>query len=384
MLYQVPDVTDDDRRVLAELDRFYENFARSTGGSPAQEWVGGVRKRLVAGAIMGSNSIEGYTVELSTASAIVTGAAVPAAVPDESREAVAGYRDALTWVLQMPRMNFFSHGEMVLSALHFMMMRFWPARWPGRYRTKGILVTGTDPLVPAFVAPGADEVPGLMGELVDWLNTGDLGAHILVRAAMAHLNLVSIHPWRDGNGRMSRCLHTLVIARDGRTYPEFCSIEEWLGHDINTLDYYRALREVQQGSYQPTRNAHGWVRFCLRAHHIQAQVVDRRLRLGATVWAVVEELVAKLGLHERTVAALYAAAIDQLRRETYQRETYQTEKNVSRDQAIRDIRRLENAGLITPVGYGATLYYVAAGELKQAADEVAASLTAPAQEPYPA
>src|SRR2546430_265794 len=196
MLYQVPALDDDDRRVLADLDRFYANFARSTGGSPVQEWVGGVRKRLVAGAIRGSNSIEGYTVELSAASAIVAGAAVPATVPEGSREAVAGYRDALTWVLQMPAMDFFSYSEMVLSALHFMMMRFWPGRWPGRYRSEGILVTGTDPLVPSFVGPGPDEVPALMGELADWLNSGDLDAHVLVRAAIAHLNLVSIHPWR--------------------------------------------------------------------------------------------------------------------------------------------------------------------------------------------
>ena len=326
---------------------------------------------------MGSNTIEGYTVELSTASAIVSGSPVSADVSEESREAVLGSRDALTWVMQMPEMGYFSHSEMVLSALHYMMTRFWKDKSPGRYRRKGIVVTGSDPLVPAYVGPSADELPTLMRELVEWLNTGDLDAHLLVRAAMAHLNLVAIHPWRDGNGRMSRCLQTLVIARSGRTLPEFCSIEEWLGHDINTLDYYRVLRETNRGSYQPELSSHGWVRFCLRAHHLQAQVVGRRLRLGREVWDASEALADRLGFNERTVSALYAAATDRLRRDAYQ-----ADEGLSRDQAIRDIRRLEHAGVLESVGYGATLHYVASGELKSAADEIAASLTAPSKEPY--
>jgi Fic family protein len=214
-----------------------------------------------------------------------------------------------------------------------------------------------------------------MGELVDWLNVGDLDVHPLVRAALAHLNLVSIHPWRDGNGRMSRCLHTLVLAQGGRTYPEFSSIEEWLGFDVNTTAYYAALQF--RGGYEPGADTHGWLRFCLRAHHEQAQLVDRRLKLGAAVWTATEALVARLGLHERTTSALYDAATDQLRRDSYQQA-----EGVSRDQSIRDIRKLEQVGLVTPVGYGATLHYVAAGDLKQVYDEAAAALTAPVVPPY--
>lgn len=48
---------------------------------------------------------------------------------------------------------------------------------------------------------------------MDWLNEGDLDSHVLIRAAMARLNLVKIHPWSDGNGRMSRSLQMLLIAR---------------------------------------------------------------------------------------------------------------------------------------------------------------------------
>lgn len=77
----------------------------------------------------------------------------------------------------------------------------------------------------------------------------------MVRAAMAHLNLVSIHPWRDGNGRMARCLHTLVFARQLILAPEFSGIEEWLGSSPhNTAMYYAALGQAQGGSFQPERD----------------------------------------------------------------------------------------------------------------------------------
>ncbi len=86
----------------------------------------------------------------------------------------------------------------------------------------------------------------------------------------------------------------------------------------------------------------------------------------------------RLRLGERVVPALYAAAIGELRRETYQ-----AEEGVTRDQAVRDIRRLERAGLLRAVNYGATLHYLAAGELKNIADEETAKVTGPAIEPYP-
>ena len=100
---------------------------------------------------------------------------------------------------------------------------------PGTVRPGAIYVRNSATGEVVYEGPDAEEVPGLLGELVDWLNEGDLEAPSYVRAAMAHFNLVSIHPWRDGNGRMSRALQTLVLGRDQITTPEFSSIEEWLG-----------------------------------------------------------------------------------------------------------------------------------------------------------
>ena len=70
---------------------------------------------------------------------------------------------------------------------------------------------------------------------------------------MAHLHLVSVHPFRDGNGRISRIVQSLVLAREGLLAPEFVSIEEYLGR--NTEAYYATLAEGPGRAYQPERDA---------------------------------------------------------------------------------------------------------------------------------
>ena len=126
-----------------------------------------------------------------------------------------------------------------------------------------------------------------MAELVDWLNAAD-DTPPLVRAAMAHLHLVSIHPWADGNGRMSRSLQTLLIAREGILAPEFSSIEAWLGRPGNTWEYYRELAS-RGATYQPAQDVSSWVRFNLVAYHQQAQAVRHRIDRSGRTWRLLAD-----------------------------------------------------------------------------------------------
>lgn len=74
-----------------------------------------------------------------------------------------------------------------------------------------------------------------------------------MRGALAHLNLLMIHPFRDGNGRMARARQTFVLARNAIVEPAFSSIEEWLGD--NTEDYYRVLALTGQEASRPRPDA---------------------------------------------------------------------------------------------------------------------------------
>ena len=99
-----------------------------------------------------------------------------------------------------------------------------------------------------YEGPDVELVPGRVGELVASVKLED-ETPPLVRAATAHLNLTLIHPFSDGNGRMARCIQTLVLAREAILEPPFASIEEYLG--ANTPAYYDVLARVGGGAWHP-------------------------------------------------------------------------------------------------------------------------------------
>ncbi|MFI5844685.1 Fic family protein [Catenuloplanes sp. NPDC051500] len=364
-----------DVEVLGELSEMNSELQARLRSKP--RWEGQLRRSLFAAAIQGSNTIENITISNSDARALVEHAPMSAEAGEETQQAVIGYRDAMTYVQQTPMMTFFGYSETLLSALHFMITKYQPAKWPGRYRAGGIYVTSGDPLEPAYTGPDADQVPGLMGELVEWLHAGDLDAPAYARAALAHLNLVGIHPWRDGNGRTARALHTLLLARTGELAAEFSSIEEWLGEQTNTVQYYEALRSTQQGRFQPERDTHAWLRFVFASHHRQAQRVRRRSEWTVRLWHDLAGLAGERGLPERTVSALYAAAVGEVRRTTYQQD-----EGLSRDQAIRDIQALTRAGLLSARGNATTRVYVLDGAATDIAEAAAAAVRGPGRDPY--
>lgn len=204
-----------------------------------------------------------------------------------------------------------------------------------------------------------------MAELVDWLNTDD-GAHPLVRAAVGHLHLVSIHPWSDGNGRVSRSLQTLMIAREGVLAPEFSSIEAWLGRPVNTWEYYGELRS-RGADYLPGQDVSSWIRFNLTAYHQQAQAVQGRLDRSSRVWETLTQFVTDSGLEERTASALHDVAMTGRVR----RFRYEHAESLSLQQAQRDLRDLVTAQLLIPVGRTRARYYTAGPRFPELALDIA-------------
>jgi len=245
-------------------------------------------------------------------------------------------------------------GKGFLNALHWMLQghRHSPRKPAGQWRHGPVYVTDArDPSIAAYTAPPAADVPGLTAELIDWLNAAD-DTPPLIRAAMAHLHLVSIHPWADGNGRMSRSLQTLLIAREGILAPEFSSIEAWLGRPGNTWEYYRELAS-RGATYQPMQDVSSWVRFNLVAHHQQAQAVRHRINRSGRTWRLLMHYAEQAGLDERVVSALHDVAMSGRAR----RLRYEHAEGLSLQQAQRDLRDLVSADILEPVGRTRARYY---------------------------
>ncbi len=175
---------------------------------------------------------------------------------------------------------------------------------------------------------------------------------------MAHLHLVSIHPFEDGNGRISRILQSLVLAREGLLSPEFNSIEDHLA--ANTTAYYRVLQKAQGGSYQPDRDAGPWLRFCVDAHIEQAQRRLEQLEAAGRRWNALEALIASRQWPDRLVIALEQALF-----EGVERSSYAAEAGVSAATATADLRRLADAGWLTQHGRARSTHYRATAALRE-------------------
>lgn len=356
MLHATPELDSRLTRRLSELDKLHGRLGRQVA-SPAA-WMGTLRRLAQTLAVESSTSIEGFHVPHDEALAIVTGRA--AADPDdENRMAVACYARAMDHVGAMADDPSFRWLDRVILDLHFDACRFQRDKSPGRWRTGPIGVTGGDGRI-VYQAPDAAEVPGLMNEVVEWLETGDRSAHVTVRAAMAHLHVVSVHPFRDGNGRVSRIVQSLVLARDGIVSPEFASIEEHLS--THTADYYEALRRVQgAGSYDPTRDARSWVMFCIDAHLDQARRRLAQIEQAAERWGRLKQLVDERRWPDRLVIALEQALIGDT-----DRARYSAEADIAAVTATGDLRRLSDAGLLVAQGAGRATRYAPSEALRAA------------------
>jgi Fic family protein len=341
------------RERLQELDGL-----RLELGSDAEQlapWMGTLRRAVRASSIESSTSIEGFSVEPEEAIALTSGA-VREAGGDENRLAVLCYARAMDHVAAMARDPAFIWSERVILDLHFDACHFQRDESPGLWRTGSIAVTGSDGGI-EYRGPDADDVPALMAEIVASLEAGE-DTPPVVRAAMAHLNVTSVHPFRDGNGRVARIVQSLVLALDGLLSPEFSSIEEYLAE--NTPAYYAALRDTQGGSYQPDRDASEWVRFCIEAHIAQAGRRLEQIHEAAARWARLESAVESRGWPDRFTIALERSLIGGL-----DRAGYGEEADVSPATVSGDLRRLLDSGFVEQHGRGRGTRYLASERLRE-------------------
>ncbi len=364
MIFRTPDLALDELEVIGRIDELRATVRYQVAQAP-RRWTGSLRRVMFARAIQGSNTIEGYNATLADALAVADGEA-PLDAAEETAQALAGYRDSMTYVLQLAGTPYFRYSDGLLNSLHFMMLKYDISKGPGVFRSGPVYVRHEPTGQIVYEGPSSELVPRLVEGLIEDLNRTD-AVPPMVRAAMAHLNLVMVHPYRDGNGRIARILQSLVLARDGILAPEFSSIEEYLGK--NTQAYYDVLAEVGAGSWQPLRDARPWIRFCLTAHFRQAQRVLRRVRQSERLWATLEAEVARVGMPDRAIVALFDAA----QRLRVTNRAYQEHGDVSEFAGGRDLKRLVDVELLEPRGEKRGRFYLASPRLLE--------LVAPVWEP---
>lgn len=374
MIFQFPKLEQSDRDVLDMIRGLRKDLRHQVNSNPVR-WTGFLRRNTFARALQGSNSIEGINADLAEAVAIVDEER-PETLEEETEKALTCYRTAMTYVLRLHEDPHAEINAQLIRSLHFMMLNYDMTKLPGQWRIGPIRVVNEPSGKTVYEGPPAADVPKLIDELVAQITDHDSVESSTVLAAMAHLNLAMIHPFRDGNGRMSRALQTLVLTHNDIVSPVFCSIEEWLGR--NTDAYYAILGEVGKGKWNPRGDALPWVRFCLVAHYQQAATLMKRNAVIGRMFGEMEKLRKQHDLPERVENVLMDAAFNYKVRNA----RYRQENEISDVVASRDLKRMSDLGLLMPVGEKRGRYYVAAEPLKDIREKCADKTMAP--NPYDA
>ena len=117
---------------------------------------------------------------------------------------------------------------------------------------------------PDYIPPEYCDIPGLLDELVEYVNTTD--DHPLIVAAVVHYQLVTIHPFEDGNGRTARLLSGYILDKNGYGVNGIGSLEEYFAYDID--EYYEAIQMGLPALYYSGREnppkPEIWVNYFLR------------------------------------------------------------------------------------------------------------------------
>jgi Fic family protein len=138
-----------------------------------------------------------------------------------------------------------------------------------------------------------------MAELVAWLNEArDLARlHPLLIVAVATVVFLEIHPFQDGNGRLSRVLTTLLLLKAGYAYVPYSSLESVI--EQNKEGYYLALRQTQKTIHDDAPDWQPWLGFFLSALRQHARRLEAKIEKEKITLAAMPDLALKILDHAR-------------------------------------------------------------------------------------
>ena len=253
-----------------------------------------LEKIAVVQSVKSSNEIEGIITSDERIKQIVNGSSSPL---NHNEAEIAGYKDALNYIhLNHEDIDF---NENNILKLHEIMMSYSAYGYGGKYKTENNLIieeTKEGLRKVRFKPMSAAETPKAMEQLVlaymDASNNLNINSLLLIPCVI--LDFLSIHPFKDGNGRLSRLLTLLLLYKNGFDVGKYISFEEQINN--NKAYYYDSLKESSElweeneNTYIPfIQNFLSMLYLCYkeldkRFNVVNSNKITKKARIEATIY----------------------------------------------------------------------------------------------------
>lgn len=276
---------------LSKLDEF--KGAWRALGTLAPERLLALRRVATIESIGSSTRIEGSRLSDRAVEALLEKIELKSFASRDEQE-VAGYAEVME--LLFSAWQHIPFNENHISQLHRDLLAYSPKdeRHCGNYKTHENRVSAFDAhgneIATIFQTASPFDTPRLMRELVEWTrNTRESQSlHPLLIVAVFVVVFLEIHPFKDGNGRLSRILTTLLLMQAGYVYVPYSSLESVI--EQNKQGYYIALRQTQGTIRTEAPNWQPWIAFFLSSLCSQVKRLEIKIEREQLLLATLPEL----------------------------------------------------------------------------------------------
>jgi len=277
--------------LIAEIDEF--KGAWKALGTLAPERLSALRRVATIESIGSSTRIEGSRLSNSEVEKLLSNLAISSFSSRDEQE-VAGYAETMEQIFQS--WEYISLTENHVRQLHRDLLRHSNKDnyHRGSYKTSSNSVAAFNEqgqqIGVIFETASPFDTPALMCELVEWANTtlDTRNLHPLLTIGIFTVTFLAIHPFQDGNGRLSRILTSLLLLHCGYTYTPYSSLESVI--ENSKEGYYLALRQTQITIRTGSPNWQPWLLFFLKALHQQMKRLQKKVEKEHIVLAALPEL----------------------------------------------------------------------------------------------
>jgi Fic family protein len=277
--------------LIARIDEF--KGAWRALGTLAPDRLSALRRVATIESIGSSTRIEGSKLSDRAVEKLLSNLSIQSFDTRDEQE-VAGYAELMDLVFSSWRDIPFDENH--VKQLHQILLRHSEKdeRHRGQYKTNSNSVVAFDEngtqIGIVFETATPFDTPRLMSELVSWVNEERSKAqlHPLLIIAIFVVVFLEIHPFQDGNGRLSRVLTTLLLIQAGYAYVPYSSLESVI--ELNKESYYLALRQTQGTIRIATPNWQPWLVFFLRSLAEQVRRLEKKVERERIVLAALPGL----------------------------------------------------------------------------------------------